>query len=74
MRPNAPEGLTSSCAKPCHNILSVSGYFRRLTEVKETDSALPPEVRWITIHPRVSRVRTLRLIALFSPARASMRL
>ena len=31
--------------KPCHNILSVNGYFRRLKKVKETDSASPPPLR-----------------------------
>ena len=41
------------------------------SEVKERDSALPPEVRGITTYPRFSSVGKLRLIVLLSPARAS---
>jgi hypothetical protein len=32
------ETMSPQETKPCHNILSASGYFHRLKEVKETDS------------------------------------
>ena len=54
------------------NFLPISEALCKPSEVKERDSALPPEVRGITTYPpRFSNVGKLRLIVLLSPARAS---